>query len=136
MCGSAPLEVRPITVKSYEEEGAEPGPFEKWLSSLDDRNVRMRIEARLARLRGGSFGDCKGLGDGVHEMRLDIGPGYRIYFGRDDFVLILLGGTKSSQSADIPIAKSYWAKYKEKKKAERGKDQKLRRRSPGKAEGS
>ena len=78
------------------------------------------MRARLNRVRLGNFGDCKSVGGGVEELRIDFGPGYRIYFGRDgDRVVILLGGaTKKRQNKDIQDARVCWADYKRRKKQE------------------
>ena len=80
--------------------------FEKWLDSLADKVARARICARLDRLAHGHRGDCKPVGEGVHEMRIDVGPGYRLYFFQDDatVVVILCGGDKGSQYRDIKSA--------------------------------
>ncbi len=69
---------------------------------------------RLDRLEQGNFGDCKAVGDGVLELRMDFGPGYRVYFAEDgpDVVLLLLGGDKSTQDKDIETAKTYWREYR------------------------
>jgi len=71
------------------------------------------VRVRLNRLRLGNFGDCKFVGDGVHELRIAYGPGYRVYFGREgNFVVILLsGGDKGSQTRDITKAKEFWLDY-------------------------
>ena len=71
------------------------------------------IDARLARVRRGNFGDAKSVGDGVHELRIDFGPGYRVYFGREGsrIVILLCGGAKKSQQRDIATAKRYWKEY-------------------------
>ena len=76
----------------------------------------------MARLRLGNFGDSKSVGEGVLELRIDHGPGYRIYFGRDgsDVVILLLGGDKRSQSKDIETARVYWADYKVRRVEEAG----------------
>jgi putative addiction module killer protein len=68
---------------------------------------------RINRLRLGSFGDYKAVGDGVCELRIDYGPGYRVYFGRHgtEIVILLIGGDKRSQDRDIETAKEYWADY-------------------------
>ena len=83
--------------------------FRSWLDSLD-RQPRVGIRARLARVRKGSFSDCEPVGDGVFELKDHRGPGYRIYFGKigKEIVLLLVGGTKNSQSKDILKAKEYW----------------------------
>ena len=90
-------------------------PFAQWYATIQDRNTRNRIQKRLDRLEDGNFGDCRSVGAGVFEMRFRFGPGYRIYFGEVDntIVLLLCGGTKSSQTRDIARAKAYWLQYKE-----------------------
>lgn len=69
---------------------------------------------RLRRIEAGNFGDCNPAGDGVAELRVDVGAGYRVYYARHgrDIVLLLCGGDKRSQSTDIQIAKRYWAEFK------------------------
>ena len=91
----------------------ENSPFEEWFSSLKDSRTRARIRIRLDRLSLGLLGDCKSLGRGLQELRLDFGAGYRIYFGQDGHVLIILlcGGNKSTQQRDIVKARTYWADY-------------------------
>ena len=81
--------------------------FRDWLDGLRDRKARLRIDDRLRRLASGNTGDTKAIGDGVLELRLHFGPGYRIYYmWRDGILIILLtGGDKSSQSRDIARAK-------------------------------
>jgi putative addiction module killer protein len=91
-------------------------PFSHWLDALKDAKTRARIRTRLNRIRLGNFGDCKALGDGVFELRLAFGPGYRVYFGRDgeQVVLLLGGGDKSSQARDMEKAKAAWNDYRSK----------------------
>ena len=105
-----------ITVLEYLSRDGEI-PFRSWLKQLD-RPTRERIQARVFRFELGNFGDHKVVGGGVCEARLDFGPGYRVYFGRDgsSTVLLLLGGDKSSQSSDIKKAQEYWKRYLEVKK--------------------
>jgi putative addiction module killer protein len=81
--------------------------FRDWLDDLRDRKARLRIDDRLRRLAGGNAGDTKSVGDGVQELRLSFGPGYRIYYMWRDGVLIVLlcGGDKDSQTRDIALAK-------------------------------
>jgi putative addiction module killer protein len=88
-------------------------PYTTWESGLKDRVVRARIRARLARLRLGNFGDAKRVGE-IFELRVQFGPGYRVYYGRDgDRVVILLcGGDKGSQARDIERAEGYWRDYR------------------------
>lgn len=87
--------------------------FTKWLDSLQDASTRRRIIARLRRLEQGNYGDCKHLNDGIFELRLFFGPGYRIYFGEDGdtLVVLLCGGDKGNQDKDIQTAISYWKEY-------------------------
>jgi putative addiction module killer protein len=89
-------------------------PFDTWFATVRDQKAQHRIDARLARVRLGNFGDSKSVGEGVLELRIDYGPGYRVYFGRDgsDVVILLLGGDKRSQLKDIETAQGYWADYK------------------------
>ena len=88
-------------------------PFREWLHSLRDLQARARIRVRLNRVRLGNLGDYKPVGDGVMELRLDFGPGYRIYFGQAGEVLVILlcGGDKRTQTRDIMTAKQYWQSY-------------------------
>lgn len=80
---------------------------------MGDRAARARVQTRLARVAVGNLGDFKPVGDGVLEMRIDWGPGYRIYFSRDGEVVVLLlcGGDKRTQQKDIERAKSYLNDY-------------------------
>jgi putative addiction module killer protein len=82
-------------------------PFASWLGGLRDDIARARIAARLRRLEGGHFGDTRSIGDGVRELRLHHGPGFRVYFAQrgEALILLLCGGDKSSQRRDIEAAK-------------------------------
>lgn len=90
-------------------------PFDEWLSGLHDKTTVARILARLARVRLGNLGDCKPVGEGVSELRVDYGPGYRVYFGQKGHTLVVLlcGGQKRTQDRDIRLAKQYWREFKE-----------------------
>jgi putative addiction module killer protein len=101
------------TIIVYSDENGKE-PFTKWFNSLQDARVRRQILARLRRLEQGNYGDSKYLRDGVFELRLFFGPGYRIYFGEDGNTLIILlcGGTKTRQVNDIERALKYWKEYK------------------------
>ncbi len=81
--------------------------FALWFSSLKDRSGRLRILSRLDRIVTGNFGDIKSVGEGISEIRIDTGPGYRLYFIRQEntVILLLCGGDKSSQNRDILRAK-------------------------------
>lgn len=89
-------------------------PFSKWLNQLQDTQTKGIIRARINRVRLGNFGDCRSLGEGIFEFRIDYGPGYRIYFGQEgqELVILLCGGDKSSQRRDIETAKTCWADYR------------------------
>ena len=80
--------------------------FDEWLQNLRDQKARARVLARLVSASLGNFGDCKHVGAGVSEMRIDFGPGYRVYFGRwgKTKYVLLTGGDKSTQTADIRCA--------------------------------
>ncbi|MBP7991068.1 MAG: type II toxin-antitoxin system RelE/ParE family toxin [Rhodocyclaceae bacterium] len=80
--------------------------FDSWYQKLKDREAARFIQVRIDRAEDGSFGDCKPIGEGVSEMRLHVGPGYRLYFMQQglEIVILLAGGNKSSQSRDIEIA--------------------------------
>ena len=89
-------------------------PFEDWLNDLKDKRAVARVLARLARVRQGNPGDCKPVGEGVSELRVDYGPGYRIYFGQkgQTLVVLLCGGDKRTQDRDIRLAKQFWQEFK------------------------
>jgi putative addiction module killer protein len=91
-------------------------PFEEWLDELNDKKAVARVLARLARVRQGNLGDCKSVGEGVSELRVDYGPGYRVYFGQEGRTLVVLlgGGDKRTQDRDIRIAKQHWREFKAK----------------------
>lgn len=80
--------------------------FAQWIDDLSDIRARARVLVRIERLAAGNPGDFKPVGDGVSEMRIDYGPGYRVYFKKQGFKLIILlaGGDKKSQTADIELA--------------------------------
>ena len=85
-------------------------PFKDWIASLADRMARARLLARVQRMAAGNFGDCKPLDGGVWELRIDHGPGYRVYYARagSRLVLLLIGGDKRRQQIDISTALDYW----------------------------
>ena len=94
-----------------DQEGNEP--FTDWLYGLKDSMGRKRDLIRLARLEQGNYGDCEPVGDGISELRMFFGSGYRVYFGEDadNIVVLLCGGDKGSQKKDIKQAKAYWREY-------------------------
>jgi putative addiction module killer protein len=89
-------------------------PFKDWLESLKDIQARAKIRVALDRIRMGNFGHVRSVGEGIHELKIDYGPGYRVYYASagKTIVLLLLGGDKSSQSKDIVRAKEYWKDFK------------------------
>lgn len=89
--------------------------YRKWFASLKDRNARTRIDVRITRVSLGNFGDVKPVGDGVFEIRIDYGPGYRIYFIKEEkyLVILLCGGDKSTQAMDIQKAQKMARNLKE-----------------------
>jgi putative addiction module killer protein len=92
-------------------------PFKDWLEELRDVTARARIRVRLDRARLGNLGDNRSVGEGVHELRIDYGPGYRIYFAIEGnrLILLLLGGDKSTQGKDIAKAKELWRDHQERR---------------------
>ena len=96
----------------YHQDAKGHQPIVEWLESLD-QSVRGRIEARINRLRLGQLGGFRALGTGLFELKMDFGPGYRIYFGYlgDRWILLLGGGDKSSQVKDILKARKYWDEH-------------------------
>jgi putative addiction module killer protein len=89
-------------------------PFAEWLCSLPDRNAAARVQIRLERLRLGNFGDVRSVGKGLSELRIDVGPGYRVYFMVEgqSIVVLLCGGDKTTQQKDIRRAREYLADYR------------------------
>lgn len=89
-------------------------PITDWLDDLRDKIAQARIRIRLRQVQAGNFGDCEPVGDGVMELRVHIGTGYRVYCGRHgkSVVILLCGGDKRSQQVDIKLAKEYWAEWK------------------------
>jgi putative addiction module killer protein len=93
-------------------------PLMQWLDTAKDLRVRALVSARLERVKAGNFGDCKPLRDGVQELRIDYGPGYRVYLSRQGPVLVLLlcGSDKSEQSRTIAQAVDYLNDWKQRGK--------------------
>jgi putative addiction module killer protein len=104
-------------MREYEDSDGR-SPFASWLANLDAR-AAAKVELSLAKLEAGLRPNLKSVGKGVHESRIDFGPGYRIYFAFDGTKLILLlgGGEKHGQTADIASAQARWADYKQRKRA-------------------
>lgn len=88
-------------------------PFTRWLGGIAARHVRASVLDRLTRVEAGNFGDMRAVGDGVLELRVHLGPGYRVFLARDGpaRVVVLLGGTKATQRRDIAQARLLWREY-------------------------
>ena len=106
------MEVTPKKVAYYQTPNGKE-PFREWYYSLNDNRSREAIRGHLTRMERGLLGDCKGLGGGIFELRIDFGPGYRVYFGEIErtIVLLICGGDKSTQDRDIKAARLYWEDY-------------------------
>jgi len=87
------------------------------LASIKDKQAQAKLRVRLKRLEAGNFDDCSQVGEGVQELREHLGSGYRVYFGRHGLkvVILLCGGSKKTQPADIKIAKEYWKDWKKRR---------------------
>ena len=102
-------------IQSYQSpDGSEP--YADWLARLVDRQAKARVLVRVQRMAAGNFGDCKPLDGGVWELRIDWGPGYRVYYAQSGkrLILLLTGGDKRKQQADIDAAVDYWNDWKRK----------------------
>lgn len=88
-------------------------PYQQWLDKLKDMKGRVVIQRRVDRLIAGNFGDHKFCENGVWEVRIDFGPGYRVYYAQDEktIILLLCGGSKRTQAADVKEAVRYWHDY-------------------------
>jgi putative addiction module killer protein len=90
-------------------------PVTEWLASIRDKQAQAKVRLRLKRLEAGMLGDREAVGDGILELREHLGAGYRVYFARHGRVVVILlcGGTKKTQAADIRLAKAYWLDWKQ-----------------------
>jgi putative addiction module killer protein len=106
-----------IEVREYLDRGGR-SPFAAWSGRLN-REAAAKVAAALARIQQGNLSNAKGVGAGVYEYRIDFGPGYRIYFGKDGDRLVILvgGGTKKRQQKDLNTALTRWRDYKLRKGA-------------------
>jgi putative addiction module killer protein len=104
-----------IAVREYLPESGK-SPFAEWFNSLN-APASAKVATAILRLEAGNFSNVKGVGSGVYEYRIDFGPGYRIYFGKDGDKLVILlgGGSKKRQQRDIEEAIRFWADYKKAK---------------------
>lgn len=104
----------PSRVLAFYQTGDGVEPFTVWLESLKDPRMQNRVVARLDRVETGNLGDHRLLGDGLFELRLHFGPGYRVYCGDlgRSLILLLVGGHKGTQRRDIGRARRYWREYR------------------------
>jgi putative addiction module killer protein len=107
------MEVQPRDIQRYLTPDGQI-PFDEWFYALRDSQAKLKINVRLKRVSTGNFGDYRPVGEGVLELKINFGPGYRVYFGQVEttIVLLLCGGDKSTQDEDIRKAKKYWIKYR------------------------
>lgn len=107
------METYPYTIEYYLTE-ANKKPCKEWLDGLKDIAGRQKIRIRLDKVTLGNLGDNRSVGDGVYELKIDYGPGYRVYYALDSktVILLLFGGDKSSQKNDIEKAKLHWKDHK------------------------
>jgi putative addiction module killer protein len=107
------IETRPRTIQKYVTETGQC-PYDDWIEGLRDKRTQAIIATRLNRVAQGNFGLCRKLEGGIQELKVDFGPGLRVYFGEDggSIVILLCGGDKSTQTKDIETATKYWADYK------------------------
>jgi len=111
------MEAFPRIVKMYQRQDGTI-PFTDWYKNLRDVRGQQKILARIDRMKLGNLGDHRSVGEGVTELRISFGPGYRVYFGQegDEIVVLLVGGDKGTQDDDIKTAKIYWENFKKEKK--------------------
>ena len=112
------MEAQPKEVRRYSTSEGKV-PFDEWFYSLRDAKAQVKIKLRLERVELGNLGDFRSVGEGVCELRIDYGPGYRVYFGQigNIIVILLLGGDKSTQNRDISKAIEYWNDYRSQENA-------------------
>ena len=103
------MQITPRAVRNYITPNGR-NPFREWLTQLRDKKARANIQRRIARLQEGNFGDFRRLNSGLCELRINYGPGYRVYFGMfaSHIIILLWGGQKRTQQRDITRAQNYW----------------------------
>lgn len=106
-----------ITIQEYLDTNGN-SPFARWFNALNAQ-AALKVTTYVTRIENGNFSRVGSVGSGVYECRIDWGPGYRVYFGRDGETLVILlgGGTKRRQQKDIQAAKALWQDYKKRKQA-------------------
>lgn len=111
------MQIRPREILSYTTPSGR-NRYRQWYTRIKDEKARIAISNRIARLQAGNFGDFKRLSKNLYELRIPYGPGYRVYFGiyQNDIIILLCGGTKSTQQRDITRAQNYWNDFLEQMK--------------------
>lgn len=106
-----------VKIEQYQDEDGGI-PFRAWFGKLRDVVAKAAIANRIDRLALGNFGSCRDVGNGVSELKVDVGPGYRVYVAHhgEKLVILLCGGNKSTQAKDIELARKYWADWKRRHK--------------------
>jgi putative addiction module killer protein len=102
------------TINEYTDEFGKSF-YAQWLKSIKDPKIKARIMLQVDKMELGLFGDSQPIGNGLSELRIYYGPGYRVYYGKEGVnrYLLLLGGNKSTQTRDIKLAKDYWKDYEQ-----------------------
>ena len=113
------MHTEPYRIDYYTDENGNK-PFREWLQALRDQIAAVRICARLTRVRAGNFGSVRNVGEGVVELKIDHGPGYRVYYAIDAGTVVLLflllcGGDKRTQQREIETAQRFWKNHQEQK---------------------
>lgn len=105
------MDIAPVEIRYYQTV-SQKRPFQEWLDSLD-ATLQQIVAVRFVRIRRGLFGDAESVGEGVFEFKIDVGPGYRIYYGKDGEMIVILlhAGEKKRQPADIRRAQAFWQDY-------------------------
>ena len=101
----------------FKDETSGKEPAREWIETMKDKMGKAKIFTRIGRAENGNLGDNSSVGDGVFELKIDFGPGYRVYYGLEgsELIVLLIAGDKSSQSKDISKAKEFWSSHKNEK---------------------
>ena len=110
------MDIKPRILKQYVRPNGKC-PYDDWFEGLRDFKAKAIIDARLIRVRRGNLGNVRSVGNGILELKIAYGPGYRVYFAEknDTIVILLCGGDKRTQNRDIQKAKDYWHEYNERR---------------------
>lgn len=107
-----------VRIIEYYTTSAGKQPVRNWLTNIKDNLTQAILYKRIRQAGLGNFGKTRNIGDGVNELKIDYGPGYRVYFGvyQDELILLLVGGSKRTQQSDIEKARDYWIQWQKEKK--------------------